>query len=130
VGDLYGLLFSFVFPLIVIIAVLAFVPVIVWVQARRKEREAFYRSEIIKKIAESPASGAALGYLRENEQLKNRRIREGIKLGGLITSFVAIGLTVFLRAIIPGEPIYLVGLMPLLAGVALLIYAHFLAPRD
>ncbi len=128
--DLYGLLFSFVFPLIVIIAVLAFVPVIVWVQARRKEREAFYRSEIIKKIAESPASGAALEYLRENEQIKNRRIREGIKLGGLITSFVAIGLMVFLRAIVPLQPIYLVALIPLLAGVALLSYAHFLAPRD
>jgi hypothetical protein len=148
-----------------------------WAVERRKEREAFYRSEAIKKIAEmqgavsepvlqvlrealrpkpeSPwaavavrathardqsetiqriaetqGSDAALEYMREDRRKAERRQREGIKLGGMITSGVGVGLFVFLRALVPDEPVYLVGTIPFLVGAALLIYGYFMAPQE
>jgi hypothetical protein len=52
-----------------------------------------------------------------------------MKLGGLVTASVGIGLMIFLRAIVRAEPVYLVGLIPLFVGLSLLIYAYFLAPK-
>lgn len=107
----------------------AFIAVVSWADIRRKERVAYYRHETIKKISEMPGeSGLAL--LREDERNTARRRRESIKLGGLITSAIGAGLMIFLRAIDPQEPVYVVGLIPLLAGFALLIYSYVLAPKD
>ena len=55
---------------------------------------------------------------------------KNLKLGGLTTSAVGVGLIIFLRAIATREPAYLVGLIPLLVGLALLIYSYVLAPKD
>lgn len=128
-NELYPL---FMFLSVGSIALFSFVAVASWSDARRREREAYYRSETLKKIAETQGSGAgsALELLREEEKNAVRRRREGQKLGGLITSGVGIGLMVFLRAIEPHEPIYLVALIPLLVGVALLFYSYFLAPKE
>lgn len=107
----------------------AFVAVVSWADIRRREREAYYRHETMKKISEMPGeSGLAL--LREDERNTTRRRQENIKLGGLITSAVGVGLIVFLRAIETREPAYLVGLIPFLVGFALLIYCYVLAPKD
>jgi len=56
-----------IFLPVTMIAVFAFTSVASWAEARRKEREAFYRSETLKKIAESSGAGgpAALEMLRE-----------------------------------------------------------------
>jgi uncharacterized membrane protein (GlpM family) len=48
----------------------------------------------------------------------------------LITAAVGIGVMVFLRAINHDEPVYLVGIIPLLIGFALLLYGYFLAPKE
>lgn len=107
----------------------AFVAVVSWADIRRREREAYYKHETMKKISEMPGeSGLAL--LREDERNTTRRRQENIKLGGLITSAVGVGLIVFLRAIETREPAYLVGLIPFLVGFALLIYSYVLAPKD
>ena len=107
----------------------AFVAVVTWADIRRKEREAFYKHETIKKISEMPGeSGLAL--LREDERNTARRRRENIRLGGLITSAVGVGLMIFLRAIDPREPAYLVGLIPILVGFALLTYSYVVIPLD
>jgi hypothetical protein len=111
-------------------ALFSFIAVTVWATERRKEREAFYRSETIKKVAESASSGAALEFLRETERVSAGRIRGGLRLGGLIAMAAGIGVMVFLRAIIPGTPVYLAGVIPLLVGAVLLGYGQFLAPRD
>ena len=106
----------------------AFVAVVTWADIRRKEREAFYKHETMKKISEMPGeSGLAL--LREDERNSARRRRENIKLGGLITCAVGVGLMIFLRSIDTREPAYLVGLIPLLVGLALLIYSSVLVPK-
>ena len=107
----------------------AFIAVVSWADIRRKEREAYYRQETMKKISEMP-SESGLALLREDERNTARRRRENIKLGGLTTSAVGVGLIIFLRAIATREPAYLVGLIPLLVGLALLIYSYVLAPKD
>jgi len=119
-------------PIVGSIALFSFLAVTTWSEARRKEREAYYTSETLKKIAESSGEGAksALELLREQERNLVRRRREGMKLGGLITVAVGIGVMVLLRGILHDEPFYLSGLIPLLIGLAFLLYAFWLAPQE
>jgi hypothetical protein len=125
---------AFTLPLALFLAVAvggmwAFVAVVSWADIRRKEREAYYRHETMKKVAEMPGEGG-LALLREEARNNARRRRENIKLGGLITLGVGIGLMIFLRAIDSGQPVHLVGLIPLFVGVALLMHCYVLAPKD
>jgi hypothetical protein len=122
----------FMFLSIGAVALFSFIAVASWSDARRREREAYYRSETLKKIAESQGAGGAvaLEFLREEDKSASRRRREGIKLGGLITAAVGIAFMVFLRAEERSEPAYLIGLVPLLIGISLLVYAYLLAPKD
>ena len=114
------------------VAVFSFIAVVVWSQERRREREAYYKSEMLKKIAEAGAAGAsAVDFLREEQRIATRRRQEGMKLAGLITSAVGLGLMVFLGGVDgSSERSYLVGIMPLFIGAALLAYAYILAPKD
>jgi Domain of unknown function (DUF6249) len=126
-------LFMFMFMSVASAALFSFLAVASWSDSRRREREAFYTSETLKKVAESPAPGGniALEYLREQEKRAERRRREGIKLGGQVTSAVGVGLMIFLKALVKDqEPVYLCGLIPLFIGVALLGYSYFLAPKE
>ena len=52
-----------------------------------------------------------------------------MKLGGLISTAAGIGVGVFLIAILPDRPIYFLGLIPVLIGLALLLYTYVLAPK-
>jgi Flp pilus assembly protein TadB len=111
----------------------AFLAVAAYTESRRRERESYYKNDMLKKIAESQSSAAAatIEYLREEQQaIAARRIqkqREGYSLGGLVTAAVGIGLMVFLRAIVHGESVYLVGMIPLLIGLALLAHVYLFA---
>src|SRR5579871_4801241 len=62
----------------------------VWSTERRREREAYYRSEVLKKIADAQGSGAAsaLEFLHQDQKNWRQRVREGTKLGGLIAAAV------------------------------------------
>lgn len=119
-------------PIVGSIALFSFLGVASWSEARRKEREAYYTAETLKKISESSGEGAksAVEYLQEQNRNARQRRLEGIKLGGLITAAVGIGLMFFLHGVEREEPVYLVGLIPLLIGVALMVYAFTLVPRD
>ncbi len=119
-------------PVVGSIALFSFLGVASWSEARRKEREAYYTSETLKKIAESSGEGAksALELLREKEKNYIKRRLEGSKLGGLITAAVGLGIMALLRGIVHDEPVYLAGLIPLLIGVAMLTYAFVLAPKE
>ena len=105
-----------------------FIVTLVWLNARRKERQDLYLSEMVKKIAETSAASAA-EFLRDYERAKRQRRREAMMLGGLIGSFAAIGLMIFLHGLGP-LPVYRVGLIPLLPCLGLLVYALLLARRD
>jgi hypothetical protein len=118
-------------PISAIVGVFTFITVLAWVGEKRKERESFYRSEVLKKIADNPGDAArnVLELMRAQERSTEIRVREGIKLGGLITAAVGIGLMSFLKFLLPGAPVWMVGLIPLLVGAALLAYAFILAPK-
>lgn len=162
------------------IALFSYLGVRAWVNAQRREREAYYRSEAIKKIAEmrelppepvlsalrealkpapeapapwtmtaaqanafyksetlkriaelkGPDAEAVLAVMREDERRAARRVREGLKLGGVICASVGVGLMVLLQAVVPDMQVYLAGLIPLLVGAALLAYAFVFAPSE
>ncbi len=119
-------------PIVGSIALFSFLGVATWSDARRKERVAYYRNETLKKIAESSGEGAksALELLREQEKNFAKRRLEGMKIGGLVTAAVGIGVMALLRGLVHDEPVYLAGLIPLLIGVAVLIYPFLLAPKE
>ena len=111
------------------IALFSFLAVTTWSDNRRREREAFYKSEMLKKFSEMPADGATI-LLRENERLVWRRQRESVRVGGLVTVAAGIGLAVFLWGLVPERRVYLLGLIPLLVGSALIAYSHWLVPKE
>jgi hypothetical protein len=114
----------FMFLSVAVTAALSFAAVIIWTAARQKEREAFYRSETIKKVAESGNAAAAVEFVRETDRIEAARGRAAFRLVGLILLGAGAGLMVFLNAIITEEPIYFVGLIPVLIGAAMLVMAQ------
>lgn len=107
-----------------------FIPVQTWIESRRKEREAFYKSEAIRRVAEASGDGAkaAMELLREQSRMDRIKQREGLKIGGLVTLSVGVAMIIFLRAESHGTDLgYFVGLIPTLVGVALLVYVYFLS---
>ena len=106
-----------------------FLPVTTWLDTRRKEREAYYKSETLRRLTEASGEGAkaAIELLREEEHLRQIRKLEGMKIGGLVNIAVGIGLTCMLWALTGPHGPYLVGLIPGLIGVVLLVYVFYLA---
>jgi hypothetical protein len=108
-----------------------FIPTVHWLDTRRKEREAFYKAETFRRLAEAPpdAAKAAVELMREEDRLNRLKTIEGLKVGGLITFGVGVGLIIFLRSLMgggQGSP-YLCGLIPAMVGVGMLVYAFFVA---
>ncbi len=120
----------FVFLSIGAIALFTFLSVATWAGTRQAEREAYYKAEMMKKIAEvGGENNPALEYLREQERIAAAKRLGGIKLGGLVTSGLGLGNMIFLRALLHGQPIYLSGTIFLFIGLALLAYAFWFAPE-
>ena len=114
---------------IIVAATMAFIPAIAWVDNNRKEREAHYRNEMAKRIAESPDAASLMEYVRETERIDASRVRMKARVAGLIVSAVGVALMIFLAQAMPGGPAYLVGLLPLAVGVVLLLLSEvFLRP--
>ena len=126
----------FLFLAISSIALFSFLAVAAWSATRMNERETYYKNETLKKIAEStgPGAEATLQYMREQQsiQLKHQaqKQRQGMQLGGLLTTAIGIALMVFLGALVHRHPVYLVGLFPLLGGIALLVYVQLFVPAE
>jgi cadmium resistance protein CadD (predicted permease) len=126
---LYGFLVA------AVISVFAFIAVAVWSENRRKERETHHRHQTYQAMLQNPGENAdaLLALIREQDERQQQRkdAQEilGLKLGGLITTGVGVGLAIFLYFIAPDEPVYLVGLIPLFTGLALSYYAWYLAPQ-
>jgi len=114
------------------IATFGFFAVASWANARRREREAFYRSEVLKKLADAGPDGsaAALEMYREQQRAAVRDRLEAQRLGGLILTAVGLGLMPLLKGVAGNESAWLSGLIPTLVGAVLLIYSYALAPRS
>ncbi|MGD0939918.1 MAG: hypothetical protein ABR905_09405 [Terracidiphilus sp.] len=106
-----------------------FIPTVTWIDKQHKEREAFYKAETIRRVAEASGEGAraAIQLMHEEVRIKALKTREGLKIGGLINLGVGIALLIFLHALVSGEPVYLTGLVPGFIGVAMLVYVYVLA---
>jgi len=117
----------FLIPVVAIVSVFTFVAIAAWSDNRRKEREAYYRHETLRKLSETGGDSAesVLEVMRQEERGQARRRLEGIKLGGMITAVVGAGVMVFLYSLAP--EVYLAGLIPLLIGLVMLMYAFFMA---
>ena len=111
----------FLFLSIGAVALFSFLAVASWMDARRKERESYYKNEMLKKFAESSeaSASAVVGLLREEARraIINRRAR--MRISALVNAAVGISLLIFLRALIRDHPIFLCGLIPLFIGIAL-----------
>jgi hypothetical protein len=124
---------SWLLPVVTLVVVFTFVTVAVWVENRRKERESYYRHETYRKMMETPQGGSreVLDLMRHEELQQRRRLKEGLQLGGLITFVVGVGLGILVYFLIEEEPVWLVGLLPVLVGLVLFVYgAYVLRPLD
>jgi hypothetical protein len=106
-----------------------FIPLVSFIDSRRKEREAYYRAETLRRVAEAPGEGAKAAFeLIQTEARRDRqRKREGLKVGGLINIGVGVGLMIFLRSLGGNGSPWLCGLIPGFIGVAMLAYVLFFA---
>jgi len=106
-----------------------FIPLISWIDNRRREREAFYKADTIRRLAEGSGEGAraAMELMREEDRLKRIKAREGLKLGGLVNLAIGPGLSIMLYSLAGRTGPYMVGAIPTLIGVALLLYVFLMA---
>jgi hypothetical protein len=115
------------------IALFTMISVSTWADNRRKEREAYYKADMLKKVAESqgPAAASALELMREEDRIATARTKQGLKIGGMVMVATGIGVLVFLKALVTDEPVYLCGLIVLLIGFALFGGSYVVAtPRE
>jgi len=105
-----------------------FLPITTWIESRRKEREAYYRSEMIRRITEASGEGAnaARELLFAEERVRQMKRIEGLKIGGLVNVGIGIGLTAMLWTLLGPRGPYMVGLIPFLIGIALLVYVFYM----
>jgi peptidoglycan/LPS O-acetylase OafA/YrhL len=119
---------------LVLTGLFSFLSVFVWAHQRRREREAYYRSETLRRFSETAGAAPALlvQALQEDEHNSVRRRLEACRLAGVITLAVGIAMMVFIKAVDARsvEPSYLVGLIPVSIGLGLLFYVYVLAPRE
>jgi multisubunit Na+/H+ antiporter MnhG subunit len=118
-------------PIVAIVSTFVMIIFAIRYGTQRKEREAFYKAESLRRLTESSGEGAkaAIELLREEEHLRRVKAREGMKIGGLVCMAVGVALVIFMWGLAktdPEAPIF-VGLIPGLVGVALLVYVYFLA---
>jgi hypothetical protein len=105
-----------------------FIPLVTWMDSRRKEREAYYKAETLRRVTEASGEGAkaAVQLLQEEDRLKRVKILEGLKIGGVINVGVGIALVIFLLRLV-GPEVAMCGLIPGLIGAAMLVYVYLLA---
>jgi hypothetical protein len=106
------------------IGLFSFLAVAAWADARRREREAFYKGEALRKIAETQGGEAALAVIREDKAASRRKQVEGIRLGGMINIGVGLGLMIMIFELDPHDKGFLVGIIPLFIGIALMLHAY------
>ena len=78
----------FLFLAVGAVALFSMISIATWSEARRKEREAYYKNDMLKKLADTPGPGAnsALELMREEARLGALQKRQGLRIGGLVVS--------------------------------------------
>lgn len=112
------------------VALFTFLAVTTWSENRTKERTVYYQQETYKKLAEASPERTELilETIRRERQSAYQKMLEGVKLGGLITALVGVGVAVMLW-VLAGVKVAVIGVVPFLVGVAMLVYVFLMAPR-
>ena len=116
----------FFFLAVASVALFTFIAVASWSEARKQERVAMYRTELLKKVAENQGEGArqVLAMLRQRDERRQAEKRHGMLLGGMITCAVGVALMVLIFSVNPpGVYAWTVGLFPFLIGAVLVLFA-------
>jgi len=111
------------------IALFTFLAVATWAEQRRKERESYYRYEFRKHLVEAGKMDASdvRDLMRYEQETMLYKARQSSLLGGFVLLGVGAGILLGLQWIPDG--VWMVGYIPLSIGVAMMIYALFVAPR-
>jgi len=110
-------------PIIAVICVFMFLSTVIWTKQRRREREAYYRHELAKSMIARGADADEIARMLRRSSSTVAERREALRLGGLLTLAVGVGFMVGFQWIPAPEPIWMIGSVPTLLGVAMLIYA-------
>jgi hypothetical protein len=119
----------FLIPVVGAAALFTFLAVATWAEQRRKEREAYYRYEFRKNLVAAgkmDATDVRALVEYENESDMYRR-RAGSLVASFVLTGVGIGLLLGLRWV--DENVAMIGWIPLMIGVALMVYSAIVAPR-
>jgi len=114
------------------VAFFSWVTVVGWAIQRRKEREAYYRHETENRFLDKGELSAEqlLGLRNQEEHARWLRRREGLKLGGVVTTALAIGFLAAFQFVDPGgRSLAGIGGIALIIGLALLLYVYALYPE-
>lgn len=120
----------FFFLAAIVVAVFAFLSIVVWVSAPSKERQARDRFALLKTLAEQPGENAArvLDLLQKEDKSRaakrERDERRSWIDSGVILIAIGLGLTGMLMAL-GSRYDWSVGLIPLLLGIALILIGLF-----
>ena len=111
------------------IALFTFLSVASWAEQRRKERESYYRYEFRKQLVEAgKMDGSDVRELMRYEQETTLyRARQSSLAGGFVLMGVGVGMLLGLQWI--DEGVWMTGYIPLFIGIAMMVYAQFVAPR-
>jgi len=122
----------FVFLAVGAVALFSMVSIATWSGARQKEREAYYKNDMLKKLADAqgPGANSALELMREEARLIAQRTRWGLQISGLVTGAVGLALLIFLRVLVGPNGVWLCGLIPLFIGAALYASSHLVGERQ
>jgi hypothetical protein len=112
-------------PIVTMVALFTFLSVAVWSEERRKEREAHYRGELMKKMLEQPGPAAEriLQMMRDEEVRATVQKREGRRLGSLVSMAVGVGIALLFLALEPGTALWTVGSIPFLIGAVIFAFS-------
>jgi len=113
------------------IALFSFLAVATWAEQRRKERESYYRYEFRKNLVDAGKMDAndVRDLIHYEQQTQMYKSRQSSIVGGFVLLGVGAGMLLGLRWI-PEDGLWMVGYIPLFIGIALTVYALFVAPRD
>ena len=116
------------------VALFAFLSVAHWVDAGTTERQSRDRLALLRRVAEQSPESAQLvleqlrqeeGIARERENRKARRARRnGMQAGALLIA-LGIGFGVAFALVAKREPVWILGLIPILAGLVVFAFAAF-----
>lgn len=122
----------FVFLAVGAVALFSMISIASWSGARQKEREAYYRNDMLKKLAEAqgPGANSALELLREEARITTARAKWGLQIGGLVTAGLGLGILIFLRFLLGPNGVWLCGLIPLFVGMALYASSHLVKAAE